>query len=558
MKRAYILVIFFSIAAGLAAQVAPGKYFVEFTDKNNSPYSIDRPWEFLTQRAIDRRTAQGIALTETDLPVNPSYVEGVAAVGVTPLVRVKWLNGIIIACSNPSLIPVIEALPYVQKVSKSSGNGGGQTKSDKFGPELMSVTPVITSQRPDLNATVLYDYGQSYRQIAMMNGDKLHEEGYRGQGKVIAVLDAGFAGADTIRTFDSLRDNGQILGGYDFVGPGGTVYSYHPHGTMVLSTMGGNLPGELIGTAPKADYWLIRTEDGDTEYLIEEYNWVAGAAFADSVGADVINSSLGYTEFNDPTQNHTCADMDGNTTPATRGANMAAQRGIVVVNSAGNSGGSNWMCVGAPADGTDVLAVAAVDSNGNYVSFSSWGRIDTTYVKPNVAAQGAHTVVSWTDGTIVRSNGTSFSSPLMAGMVASLWSARPGLSAVDVRRMVEQSGSQYADPDTLLGYGIPDFFLILGTHQTINPTTVSAMAYPNPSDGKVTLLVSSERSMKAIAELWSVRGERVFTSDQMEIRKGENRYGISLPSSLKTGLYLLKITNLEDGTNAATLKIQIR
>jgi serine protease AprX len=558
MRRTYILLVFFSIALGLAAQVAPGKYFVEFTDKNNNPFSIDRPWEFLSQRAIDRRTAQGIAITETDLPVTPSYIEGVAAVGVTPLVRVKWLNGVIIACSNPALITQIEALPYVLGVSKSSNSGGGQPRGDKFSAELNSIVPVPADQANSQKGMVLFDYGKSYRQIAMMNGDKLHEEGYRGQGKVIAVLDAGFEGADTIRTFDSLRDNGQILGYYNFVNPGSPVYGYHPHGTMVLSTMGGNLPGELIGTAPMADYWLLRTEDGATEYLIEEYNWVAGAAFADSVGADVINSSLGYTQFDDPSQNHTCADMNGNTTPATQGANFAAQRGIVVSNSAGNSGGSSWMCVGAPADGTDVLAIAAVDSNGIYAPFSSWGRIDTTYVKPNVAAQGAMTVVSWTDGTIVRSNGTSFSSPVMAGMVASLWSARPGLSAVDIRRMVEQSGSQYADPDTLLGYGIPDFFLILGTPPPVTPVTVSVKVYPNPFDGPVTLLVSSEKSMKVIAGVWSVRGERVFTSEPMNIVRGENRFGITLPDDLRRGLYLVKIYSSEDGSGYASVKIEKR
>lgn len=558
MKRAYILIAFFSAALGLFAQVAPGKYFVEFTDKSNNPYSIDRPWEFLSQRALDRRTAQGIAITETDLPVTPSYVEGVAAVGVTPVIRVKWLNGIIISCSDPGLIAAIEALPYVKNVVKHSGPGQPASTGDKFREEMAPLTPVHELSVSSLKSTLSYNYGQSYRQIAMVNGDKLHEEGFRGQGMVVAVLDAGFIGADTIRAFDSLRDNGQILGSYNFVDPGQTVYSFHPHGTMVLSVMGANLPGELIGTAPKADYWLLRSEDGGSEYIIEEYNWVAAAAFADSVGVDVINSSLGYTEFNDSTQNHTCADMDGNSTPVTKGANLAARRGMVVVNSAGNSGGSPWMCVGAPADGTDVLAIAAVDSNGTYAPFSSWGRIDGSYVKPNVAGQGAMTVVAWTDGTVVRSNGTSFSSPLIAGMVASLWSARPGLAATDVRRMIEQSGSQYTNPDTLLGYGIPDFMLILGTRDAEKPSPVTVSVYPNPFDGPLTLLISSGRSMTAGMSLWSMTGERVFSSGPLKVMKGENRFGISLPSTLGTGLYLVQISDLKDGSSIASLKIQKR
>jgi serine protease AprX len=556
MRRAFTIIAFFSLALSLTGQVAPGKYFVEFTDKNNNTFSIDRPWEFLSQRALDRRVAQGIAVTETDLPVTPDYVAGVAAVGVWPTVRVKWLNGLIFACADTTLIPLVEALPYVEKVVKSGP--GNQPASDKFEMEIRSVTLVEPTHGNVLKNTLSYDYGQSYNQIAMLNGDKLHEEGYRGQGKVIAVLDAGFEGTNTIRTFDSLRDNGQILGSRDFVSPGGTVYGHHPHGTMVLSTMGANLPGELIGTAPMAGYWLLRTEDGDSEYIIEEYNWVAGAAYADSVGADVINSSLGYTDFNDPSQNHTCDDMTGNTTPVTKGANIAAQRGMVVVNSAGNSGGSGWMCVGAPADGTDVLAVAAVDSNGNYASFSSWGLIDGSYVKPNVAAQGALTVVSWTDGTIVRSNGTSFSSPVTAGMVASLWSARPGLSATDLRRMIEQSGSQYNNPDTLLGYGIPDFFMILGEEGLGSPKAAQAKVYPNPFNRSVTLTLTTGKETGLVAVLWSVRGERVFTSTPLACKKGENRFELSLPGSLNNGLYLLQIYSPEDGLTVSTVKIEKR
>jgi hypothetical protein len=551
-----MIIAFFSLVLSVAAQVAPGKYFVEFTDKNNNPYSIDRPWEFLSQRALDRRAAQGIAITETDLPVTPSYVEGVAAIGAWPMVRVKWLNGLIFACSDPSLIPLIEALPYVQKVVKSSLVK--QPVPGKFDLSVQATEPVQGSPENNLKNTLSYDYGQSFNQIAMLNGDKLHEEGYRGQGKVIAVLDAGFEGTNTIRTFDSLRDNGQILGSRDFVSPGGTVYGHHPHGTMVLSTMGANLPGELIGTAPKADYWLLRTEDGGSEYIIEEYNWVAGAAYADSVGADIINSSLGYTEFDDPSQNHTCDDMTGNTTPATRGANIAAQRGMVVVNSAGNSGGSGWMCVGAPADGTDVLAVAAVDSNGNYASFSSWGLINGSYVKPNVASQGALAVVSWTDGTIVRSNGTSFSSPIMAGMVASLWSARPGLSASDLRRMVEQSGSQSGNPDTLLGYGIPDFFLILGEQEQGAQKAAGAKVYPNPFSRTVTLVLTTGQEASLVAVLWSVRGEKVFTSAPLACMQGQNRFELALPGNLNKGLYLLQIYSPADGSTVSTVKIEKR
>ena len=223
----------------------------------------------------------------------------------------------------------------------------------------------------------------------MLNGDALHDMGYDGAGKIIAILDAGFLNANNLDAFDSLWNNGQILGTRDFVSPQNpNIFGSHYHGTMVLSTMGANWPGQMVGTAPKADYWLIRTEDGDSECLIEELNWVSGAEFADSLGADVINSSLGYTTFDDPTLDHSYEDMDGNTTPVTIGADMAVSKGMIVVNSAGNSGGSFWQYIGAPADGDSVFSIGAVDGLGNYAYFSSTGPTYDGRMKPNVVAQG--------------------------------------------------------------------------------------------------------------------------------------------------------------------------
>ena len=257
------------------------------------------------------------------------------------------------------------------------------------------------------NINPLYDYGPSFKQIHMLKGDSLHKMGYRGEGKVIAILDAGFYHADTLRPFDSLIANNQILGTRDFVHSGNNVYKENQHGMEVLSCMGGNIPGELIGTAPKAKFWLLRSEDVNSEYIIEEYNWVSAAEFADSVGADIINSSLGYTQFFDSVMNHTCDDMNGHTTPATKGANLAFSKGMIVVNSAGNYGGTPWKCVSAPADGFNVLAIAAVDSNGVRASFSSTGEA-THRVKPNISAMGKDAVVSSTIGTIMYASGTHF------------------------------------------------------------------------------------------------------------------------------------------------------
>jgi hypothetical protein len=308
----------------------------------------------------------------------------------------------------------------------------------------------------------------------------------------------------------------------------------------VLSIMGGIVPGKLIGTAPGASYWLLRSEDTGSEYIVEEYNWVAAAEFADSVGADIINSSLGYTRFHDPVQDHTCADMDGNTTPVTRGANIAVTKGMIVVNSAGNSGGSDWHCVGSPADGNSVMAIAAVDSNGIIGSFSSRGEMDTR-IKPNVAGMGVLTVLSAPDGVISRSNGTSFSSPVIAGMVACLWQAAPYWDNKSVFRAVELSGSQASAPDSLLGYGIPDFYKALTKLGLDNLTSSKNITvYPNPVQSGFTL--SFHNSTPGVARVYILdRTGRTLESYDLESRAGENTFRLSLPASLASGYYLIKV-----------------
>ena len=307
------------------AQVAPAKYFIEFTDKNGSPFSIDRPGEFLTQRAIDRRAAQDIQVTEQDLPVNPSYVQQVANTGVAVINRSKWFNGIIIQADDSTKLDTISALPFVKSIRKNNSKAvKPEPVADKFAGESSFLAAGDISGYKSLASPGNYNYGPSLKQIQMMNGDQLHNQGFRGEGKVIAILDAGFLKVDVLKAFDSLWQNNQILGTRDFVNPGGNVFTGHIHGMMVLSVIGGNYPGEIIGTAPKASFWLLRSEDAATEYIIEEYNWECAAEFADSVGADVITSSLGYTTFTDSTMNHTCADMNGHTTPASRGANIAS------------------------------------------------------------------------------------------------------------------------------------------------------------------------------------------------------------------------------------------
>jgi subtilisin family serine protease len=310
------------------------------------------------------------------------------------------------------------------------------------------------------------DYGDAYNQLEMLGGNKLHREGYTGEGMTIAVIDAGFYKVDELAVFSDLQN--QILSTYDFVDGNSNVYDDHTHGMMVLSTMGGK--GEMTGTAPEANYILLRTEDVFSENLIEEYMWVCAAEYADSAGADIINSSLGYTTFDDALQNHTYEDMDGETAPISIGAGIAFSKGIIVVNSAGNSGNSSWNFIGAPADNFDVLSVGAVDENEEFASFSSYGPNADGALKPNVVAQGKNTVIISSSDTVRTGSGTSFSSPITAGMVACLWGAQPNQTPETVKDAIYKSADRYLNPDNQFGYGVPDYFSayqILASNLTI-------------------------------------------------------------------------------------------
>ena len=388
----------------------------------------------------------------------------------------------------------------------------------------------------------------------MLNGIGLHDMGYAGQGMVIAVLDAGFMNADNLSVFDYLWDNDRILGYKDFVDPlNPNIFSSHTHGTSVLSTMGGNLPGELVGTAPEASFYLLRSEDGGSEYLIEELNWVSAAEYADSVGADVINSSLGYTEFDDPSQNHTYEDMDGNTTPITIGADLAASKGILVVNSAGNSGGSSWQYIGAPADGDSVFSIGAVDGSGNYVSFSSTGPTYDGRIKPNVVAQGqGSAIINAYSGDVSFGSGTSFSSPITAGMVTCLWQAHPGARNTEIMEAVQQSGTLANNPSYQLGYGIPDYMVAhdLVTDSGAEYTTDKDLSvFPVPFIDQLTITLNNYPESDVNIRLVDATGKTVV---QRDFSVKSKRYKLQGLENLSSGVYFVKVT---DGTHNYIRKV---
>jgi len=431
------------------AETAPdstlAKYWIEFTDKDNTPYSIFEPWEFLSPRAIERRKQQGIAVTETDLPVNPTYVQAIAKQGAVIHHTSKWLNAATVVADSLT-IAGIRALPFVQKTEYVGVHHPPKAGKKKKGKSLEPNFEPLTNP-----------YGYGVHQILMMNGHVLHLGGFKGEDKLVAVLDGGFVNVDEMPFFDSLRTRNAFYQGRDFVDNDLDVFESSTHGSQVLSVMGSNVPGLFIGTAPGADFVCVKTEDTRSEFLVEECNWVAGAEYADSIGADIINSSLGYTAFNDKLMNYTYNDMTGEVSRATRAADIAFTKGMVVVNSAGNSGNGWWKYVGAPADGKNVLSIGATDDIGDRAAFSSFGPSADGRIKPNISAMGRNITVASVNGYRVHpSNGTSFSAPAVAGMIATLWSAFPEKTNQEIFDAMEMSGSLADNPDNELGYGIPD------------------------------------------------------------------------------------------------------
>lgn len=516
------------------------KYAVHFTDKANTPFSIDQPGAFLSQRSIDRRAKFNITVIEEDLPINPSYIQEVLAAtsDAKLIIQVKWMNAIIISLSDTNNISFIEELPHVSQVKLVFHPIGKTNFKDKLANKLDD-----THLFAPLKSVNEYDsafYGGAWIQIHQMKGEKLHELGYKGQGMIIAVLDAGFIGVDERIIFDNLWNNNQILGTKNMVKPGETVFATHTHGTMVLSTMGGYMEGSLVGTAPDADYWLIRTEDGATEFPIEEYNWVAGAAFADSVGADVLNTSLGYTDFDDPSMNHTWDELNGDSTVITRGSNMAYRKGMLVVNSAGNSGTSSWRYVGAPADGFDVFSIGAIDGDGLIASFSSHGFPWSDDVKPNVVSRGSGSYVASAYSDVVGpGNGTSFSSPIMAGMVASLWSASPNLSPKMIKQAITYSADKLNVPDTLYGYGLPDFehaLNILGIGN-IESSNSFIQVSPNPVKDQFYLTLNQDANNQFSLFIFNIQGELI---DEKELSWTGSQIPVDI-SNYSSGIYILEV-----------------
>ena len=449
MKKIILLALAF-IAIGASAQQDTLKYRISLTDKAKTTYSLTRPEAFLSAKAIVRRQKQNLAIDSTDLPVCAAYIEAIRQKGVKVVTLGKWENFVTISCNDSTLIDEIARLSFVRNTEKVW-----------TAPLLKAV--VTTPKRDSLsNISAQTDslYGPAMDQIQLSKGNKLHDAGFKGEGMTIAVIDAGFHNMDRITAMQNIR----VLGTRDFVNPRSDIYAESSHGLSVLSCIAMNQPYVMIGTAPEASYWLLRSEDVATEHLVEQDYWAAAIEFADSVGVDVINTSLGYYTFDDKMKNYRYRDLDGHTALMSRQASRVADKGMILVCSAGNAGAGSWKKLTPPGDARDVLTVGAVDRQGVLASFSSIGNTADNRIKPDVVAVGLDSDVMGTDGVIRRGNGTSFSSPILCGMVACLWQSRPELTAKQIIDLVRCSGDRSTFPDNIYGYGVPDMW---NAYQTI-------------------------------------------------------------------------------------------
>ncbi|RAK70064.1 S8 family serine peptidase [Hymenobacter edaphi] len=538
-------------APAAQAQSSPvQRHLVYFRDKTGTPYTVAQPQAFLSARAVQRRTRQGIAVLPRDLPVTPAYATQVRnTAGVRLLYTSRWFNAAVVECSATALAQ-LQALPFVRTATTLNRNAAAS---------LPVRNPVRPQAAPAAarTAAVPADYGLAYGQAEMIGAVAMHNAGYRGEGMQIAVFDAGFPGVDQMAAFAPLRQEGRLLSTFDFVDKDRGVYEKNDHGTLTLSTLAANQTGYFIGTAPKASYHLCITEDIRSEHPVEEANWLIAAEYADSLGVDVISSSLGYTTFDAPSTDHTYAELNGRTAIASRAASVAARVGILVLNSAGNDGNNSWQYIGAPADADSVLTVGAVDTLLVRGSFSSIGPTADGRIKPDLAARGVRATGLSPGNGILQGNGTSYACPILAGMAAGFWQANPSLTAQQVRQFLRSSGTQASSPDNFVGYGVPNF---VRAYNLANPgaplaagaprqPTEELSVFPNPAGSELALYLPEPFRRQALrVRIRDSRGALV--SEQRLAAAGREQVPLQLPA-LSPGAYTCTV---EAGSESRTVR----
>lgn len=504
------------------------RYMVFFNDKAGNGFDINSPEAFLSERAIQRRQNQNITIDTSDLPVTQSYVTALRTLGVSTFYTTKWMNGVLVEMPS-SLETAVSALSFVDRVSLVAP-----------GTRLLNVAPNPSKKENDESDNE--EFVNSEFQHQMLGIDAMHAAGFDGEGMLVGVFDSGFLNASQLSAFDRLFSENRVLLREDFTTGTNDVERFSSHGTRVLSVMASSLDGQLLGAAPMSDYLLFVTEDVGSEYPVEEYNWLFAAEKADSAGVDVINTSLGYTDFDAPLEDYVYEDLDGQTAVITMASNLAASKGILLVTSAGNEGNDPWNFVTPPADSESVIAVGGVTSSFERSVFSSFGPTADNRVKPDVAALGSGVAVAVSGDGVSFQSGTSFASPLVAGLATGLWQAFPQLSASELMDIIRQSGNQHENPDNELGYGIPDFSRAVSLAESVlNETIPSIRVYPNPSTLSHFYVAFSEEfyDKRVQLDVISLNGSRVETYEAQP-SESQNRLRFDIENQT-SGLYLVHI-----------------
>lgn len=542
MKKGIIAAVAIILLGGMthAQEGIVYKYWVSLKDKAGSAYEITRPESYLSPRSLERRRLQGIAIDSLDLPVSESYIQTLIDSGYMVQNKSKWLNGVTVFAPDEVLGSRLWNFPFVTDV------------------KLCDIATVKCPVEDNTYPVVHYEpnewrnigdslYGMGLTQIDQLGGIPLHKDGYQGQGLIIGVCDVGFPGVDTIQPFDSLRQGGRLLASRDFVWGGEDVYSIHAHGTLVLSTMAAYLPGIYVGTAPLASYVLCRTENTLSETPLEEYNWVAAAEYLDSLGADIVTSSLGYFYFDSAYQSYTLEDLDGNTAPMTIASNIAFSRGMLILNAAGNDGAANPQHLNVPADAEHVLTVGATMRGGGVAPFSSHGPTADGRTKPDVLALGVDVACFTRTGELNRVNGTSLATPIMAGMMACLWQRYPDWTPQQLCDSVRAWGNMADAVDEMGGYGIPNFGRCYPSNTVENNLTADAVSlrlYPNPAHRGSRLRLPADRANVTIFDALGRKVETISVSNGMMV--------VNTPAN---GVFYVRIV-LEDG-NSSMVKLLV-
>ncbi|MCX7987288.1 MAG: S8 family serine peptidase [Bacteroidales bacterium] len=501
-----------------------------------SGISIAKGNAFLSDRAIVRRSRYQIPIDEKDLPVSKAYLDSIVGIGLKIICTSRWMNTVLVSGMDSAKYERLKQFGFVRQIRQVADTlHKTMAKSRKFNIEYHSS----------------YTSVPTWRQIELNNGYFLHEKGYRGKGVWIGIIDAGFKQAYDCLSLQTIYSEGRIIATRDFVRPDSGIYTGSYHGTAVLSVMAAWGTDSLLGTAPAATYLLLKSEDVYAEYPAEEDFWVAAAEYADSIGVDIINTSLGYTTFDNSDYNYSYSDMNGATTFISQAASIAASKGMLIVVSAGNEGDDKWHYISAPADAKGIIAVGAIDENGMRALFSSAGPSSDGRIKPEVMAMGKGVRAEYAPAYFRPVSGTSFSAPVITGLAACLWEAFRDKSSATIREAIIRSSSLYSIPDTLMGYGIPDFFVAYNWLMQYKSNSNNFALYPNPCREKLSVEWYNPDKAKVSITCINILGQVFFRKISNEPHCQELDQEISF---LPSGTYILQLVGPQGFANLKFVK----